>query len=511
MKNKTNLNRVISIILILFLTVFTLISCQSPNNNTTPTQSPSPDAQTPPDSEQAAQPEKSEFTPVEGADYGGYRFRILGSDGKATGTWQAAAISEIIAEEETGDPINDAFYKRNREIESLYNITFDIVPVTYPNRDDFAAKFTKAALAGDDLFDAAFVLGVSLPKILSRNNITFDLLTLTSLDFSKSWWDQNSVKSMSVGGKLNSVIGDVNLYSAFATVCVFAHKQLMQDYSVPNLYQLVREGKWTWDIMYDIMKSAVKDLNGDGIINKDDQVGLFMQHLHLYDSITSAGEYIAPKNEEDIPVFAPNMDKITAIADKLVPIFNDKNSAVESGAVTGYNNAFFDFIMPKFRDGEMMFHINQLMLSFELRNMEADFAILPLPKIDETQANYGSVISQWWSTFTVIPITCTDTDRTGNMLEAMGYYSQQYVMPAYYNITVTNKLMRDEDSIEMIEIMFKNRRYDLAYYYDWGSIQSVLTGVSSSGNPGTIVSQLEKAEPKINTAIQKTLDELIGK
>jgi len=101
------------------------------------------------------------------------------------------------------------------------------VPVTYPNRDDFANLFTRAVLAGDDLFDAAFVLGISLPRILSRNNMTYDLLTLPSLDLSKSWWDQNSVKSMSIGGKLNAVIGDVNLYSAFAAICVHANKQLM--------------------------------------------------------------------------------------------------------------------------------------------------------------------------------------------------------------------------------------------------------------------------------------------
>ena len=202
------------------------------------------------------------------------------------------------------------------------------------------------------------------------------------------------------------------------------------------------------------------------------------------------------------------MDKISAIANKLVPIFNDKSTTVDDSKVTGFNNPFFDFIMPKFRDGQIMFHINQLLLSFELRSMNTDFAILPLPKYDETQANYGSVISPWWSTFTVIPITCTDTGRTGVILEAMGYYSQKYVLPAYYDITVTNKLIRDDDSIEMMNIMFNNRQYDLSYYYDWGGLNSLITGVSSSGDPGKIVSTLEKNEPKINSAIQKTLTEL---
>jgi len=506
MKSKKTIKFTLSLLLLLFFTISTLISCQSSDNNTNnPTQSQSADGQISSVEEESNPPE---FTPVAGIDYGGYKFRILGYDGKAAAIWQVAAISEIIAEEEIGEPIHDAVYKRNREIEALYNIEFDIVPVTYPKRDDFADKFTKAVFAGDDNFDAAFVLGMSLPKILSRNNMTRNLSEIPSLDLSKSWWDQKSAEAMSIGGKVNAVIGDMNLYSAFSTLCVFANKQLMKEYAIENLYQSVRDGKWTWDVMYDIMKNVSKDLNGDGKIDKDDQVGLFMQYAHVQTAINCAGEFLTPKNSDDIPVFEPNMDKIAAIASKVIPIFHDNNATVPAEAISGFNNQFFDFIMPKFRDGEIMFLTDQLLLSFELRSMDADFAILPFPKYDENQANYGSMISSYWATFTVIPTTCTNVERTGNILEAMGYYSQKYVMPAYYDITVTNKLMRDDDSLEMMEFMFNNRQFDLAYFYEWGGINDILYNLSFSGKADTIVSQLEKNDGKIQKGIQKTLEEL---
>jgi len=214
-----------------------------------PTSQPPEGERTPPEGQGA----QSEFTPAENADYGGYTFRILGYDGAAKGIWQIAEISEIIAAEESGEPINDAIYRRNREVEALYNIEFGIVPVTYPNRGDFAAKFTKAVLAGEDLFDAAFLLGDSLPASLSKNNMCHDLMSIPSLDLSAGWWDQNSIKGMSIGGKVNAVIGDVNLYSATAPQAIFANKKLMQDNEVGDLYEMVREGKWTWDAMYDIM------------------------------------------------------------------------------------------------------------------------------------------------------------------------------------------------------------------------------------------------------------------
>ena len=495
------------LIFFIFLTAF-LAACADTDNNTGSVQ----ETQTgevlkeQPDTEQMpVQP--PEFTAAD-VDYEGYNFRILGYDGAAAGTWQAAAISEIIAEEETGDPINDATYKRNREIESLYNIEFGIVPVTYPNRGDFAAKFTRAVLAGEDLFDAVFLLGDSLSAALSRNNMVYDLHTVQTLDLSKSWWDQNSIKAMSINGKLSTAIGDMNLYSAFATVNIFANKQLMQDYSIDNLYQLVNDGKWTWDAMYEIMKLTADDLNGDGIIDHNDQVGLSTQHSYLYNAITSAGETMTPKDSDDIPSLAPNTEKISAIVSKIVPISQDKSTTINGDDITGYNNVFFDLLMPKFRQNEMMFFITQMMISFELRSMDADFAVLPLPKHDENQENYGTVIANSWGTYTVIPTTCTDTNRAGHILDAMGYYSQQYIMPAYYDVTVTNKIIRDDDSAEMMSIIFNNRNFDLAYLYNWGDISGMFFGISKSGNADTFISQLERNEPRINTAIQNTLDML---
>ncbi|MCL2813367.1 MAG: extracellular solute-binding protein [Oscillospiraceae bacterium] len=497
-----------AMILIFALALIFLISCSAPEKSVEQeNKGETGDISKTGDTEET----KPEFIPAEGTGYGGYKFTILGYDGKPTGTWQIAAISEIMAEQDTGEPLNDAVYKRNRDVEALYDIEFDIVPVTYPNRGDFAAKFTKAVLAGDDLFDAAFLLGDSLPAALSKKNTAFDLFSIPSLDLSKSWWDQNSVKAMSIGGRLSAVIGDVNLYSAIAPMAIFTNKKLMQDYSVGDLYQMVRDGKWTWDAMYGIAKQATKDLNGDGVIDKNDQVGFVTQYIYLQTAVTSAGEYLTPKNDEDIPVFEPNTERIAGIVDKVVPILKDKNTTVAAEDITaGYNNVFFDFIMPKFRDNEIMFHSNQLLFSFELRSMNADFAILPIPKYDENQKQYGAMVANAWATYTVIPVTCTDTERAGNVLSAMGYYSKQYVMPAYYDVTVTNKLIRDEDSMEMLDIILNNRILDLSYLYNWGEIGSLFGGISNSGKADTFVSQFEKAEAKINNAIQKTLDELEG-
>jgi len=497
----------VPIILLLVFAVlapFALLSCNSPETDASNGENDGSGQNRAPSEEQT---EKSEFEPVEGTDYAGYKFRVLDYDGSDKGLWQVMAICEMMAEEETGEPINDAIYKMNREVEALYNIDIGICP-TAIDPGDIATKFTKAVLSGDDLFDAAFLRGSSIPGALGTKNMAYDLLSIPSLDLSKSWWDQNSAKAMSIGGKLTAVIGDINFYSAIAPIAVYVNKKIVEDNDIGDLYKMTKEGKWTWDAMYGIAKICAKDLDGDGIMTKDDQVGLFMQYFQLQAAINSAGEYMTPKNEEDIPVFSPNMEKISGIAEKVVTFYNDKDTTVAAESITGYSNQFYEFMMPKFRDNQALFFVNQLLISFELRSMEADFAILPLPKYEESQPKYGSVVASWWGTYTVMPITCTDTERTANILGAMGYYAQKYVMPAYYDKTVTGKLLRDDEAAEMMDIIMKNRVFDLAELYNWGNINGVLNTVCASNKADTIVSQLEKSENAINKAIQKTLDQL---
>ena len=507
MKSKKTLKFALSLLLLLSFTILILISCQSSENNTNnPTQSQSPDGQTPSGGEESSPPE---FTPVEGANYGGTKFRILGYDGAVTDSWHFLSICEVVAEEENGNPINDSFYRRNKEVEALYNVEITLVPTQRGGND--VTMYTKTVLADSDEFDAAFMTGSSAIKALNQANMAYNLFDIPELDLSKSWWDQNAIKGLSIGNKITAAMGDVNFFASVTPMAIFANKQLMQEYAVENLYQAVRDGKWTWDLLHTIAKQTTKDLNGDGIIDKYDQIGLFAQSGHLYSAINCAGEIIAPKNSDDIPEFSPNLERLSAVADKVVPILNDKScSIMAENILAGYGNIFVELIMPKFRDGEVMFHVNQMMLNFELRNMEADFAILPFPKIDEKQEKYGSIILHGHTTYTIVPSTCKDTAKTANILQAMGYYSQKYVMPAYYDVTVTNKFLRDDDSAEMLDIILKNRVFDIEALYRWGDTTALFMNIAASGKPDTIVSQLESIKDKANSEIQKTLSELEG-
>jgi hypothetical protein len=99
---------------------------------------------------------------------------------------------------------------------------------------------------------------------------------------------------------------------------------------------------------------------------------------------------------------------------------------------------------------------------------------------------------------------------TGNVLEAMGYYSQQYVTPAFIETTVLGKSIRDDDSAKMVEMILDNQAYDIALLFNWGNISGMISNMEKDTGLG-LASEYAKIEPTIKAEMQKTMDELLDK
>jgi hypothetical protein len=142
------------------------------------------------------------------------------------------------------------------------------------------------------------------------------------------------------------------------------------------------------------------------------------------------------------------------------------------------------------------------------REMTADFGLLPHPKYDENQSQYLTFMIDTVPAFG-IPVTAKDPERTGRFMEAMTGVSAETIIPAYYNISLQGKFTRDEDSIEMLDIIRNGRVFDLSVLYNWaGYYNAIITyGCSRDGtNPATI---FERNEGRVVTAIQNTLDKYL--
>lgn len=124
-------------------------------------------------------------------------------------------------------------------------------------------------------------------------------------------------------------------------------------------------------------------------------------------------------------------------------------------------------IIPRtaFLEGRQLFWIEISHGIHELRQMDNNCGILPLPKYDEAQENQSSYYHGGWATTIIIPVTNTNLEMTGMLLEDMGYFSHTIVKPEFYDTLLKGKITRDDESADMLDIVFGNIHTDIGYIY----------------------------------------------
>ena len=425
----------------------------------------------------------------------GYQFRVL-TKGDTNVHWKS---KDIAATEENGDVINDAVYKRNMKIYDRFGV--EMVDIPSPNGTwDLTAPLRKSVMAASDDYDMVASGFNDAVKNLSTEGMLMELHNVPYMDLSKPWYDQNANEQLSIEGKLFATAGDMILMDNEATLCVLFNKKLAEDYALEGFYEMVKNGKWTIDKMTEFSKLTAKDLDGDGTIGEKDQWGNIGEPLNTYALMVACDAIAVKKNKDDVPVFDVQNEHfydaftkaVNLNRDDKVTMFCDNFKAADVWA---------DIIDPAFTEGRVLFNTAGLVRVTVFRAMETNFGILPLPKYDESQKEYNSMVSIGCANSIAIPTTA-NAERCGAVIEALSAESYYTLTPAYYDIVLKTKNARDDASSEMLDIIFDNRIFDIAYMFDWGGIIGSINGLTTDGKiSSTIDSKLKAAEKEL----EKTL------
>jgi len=379
-------------------------------------------------------------------------------------------------------------------------------PVDGMKRDQNNVEFRKLVMAGDASVDAGFIFGGNVDNIITEQGLVIDLNTISTLNTEASWWDQNEVEAFTYNGALNTLTGNISLYSTFAPIHFFYNKDIAEANSFDNMYDMVRAGTWTWDKVFEYSTMVARDLNGDNKMDQSDMYGTALQGGLLYEGLIASGGNYAKKNSKGEIELVLNSERTISVVEKIVPFLNDiKINSVANKYNSQYTNPYYEMHLPMFKNNQILFNWNQLLISFELRAMDADYGILPNPKFDEEQACYHTPISLSWATMLCVPTTNNRLDMTGHVLDALGYYSQQYVTAEFIDTTVRYKSLRDDDSAEMLEIVLANKTWDMAQMYNWGSIHSEFYNLGYKNNTN-FASMWAKIESQVTEEMKKSLE-----
>jgi len=438
----------------------------------------------------------------EGTDFEGYEFKVL-TKGTTNIHWKS---KDIAAEEQNGDPINDAVFERNMKVGEKYNFTVSDIPMK--NYGDWTGTISSVVLSGEHTYDMfAFDVGASIV-----NGYLYNLYDVPTLDLTQPYYDRTIIENLTIGDKLFSATGDMLIMDNDATLCVQFNKKLEADFGVAkalgeaSLYDVVNKGAWTLDALHSSAKLVASDLNGNGEVDYvGDLWGFQTEYSNYLTMLNGAGETLIKLDSDGYPVIAVDNDRAATVIDKIYAIQNDATSVICADIVaSNFTDVWGECMDVNFTEGRALFSMAGLVRVTHFRAMDIDFGVIPVPKYDEAQEGYHSNVSVYTSNFIALPSTTVNADRAGMIIEALSCESMYTLTPAYYDITLNGKAVRDEESSEMIDLILDTMVIDLGSYFKWGNL------VTAIRNSSTFASTLEAGRSTTEKAIDTTMEYILG-
>jgi len=438
------------------------------------------------------------YTPnFEIIDWQGKTFTFLCTD--ASGYSDYYETIDIYVEASIGEVFNDAVLLRNQVAEDKYNIEIKEI-----KSSNVRADTERAVRAGDDLYNAIFAITWE-GTALAQSGMLLDLNTLPNIDFSQPWWDPNVKNDLSIANKTYFMTGDISVMDDNCTMLFFFNKKLIQDYGLTDPYDLLRGNNWTIDEYAKLVKSVSRDLNGDGIMDQNDQFGNLMAFHYIQYMVQGAGMRYAELDRDGFPQITFMSERTTSAVSKLFDLYFDDTVCmfIQNLNPPGGMNEY-TYGRQLFTNDQFLFVLSQPLIFYEFRDMESEFGIMPIPKYDSNQDRYYSPVDTA-CTFLSVPITVESIDFTGYVLEAFAAESKNIVTPAYYEIMLKRKYTRDEESAEILDLISQSRLYDLGINYNWGGINEIIAS-SFQRNSTDIASAFERIENRVIQAAERTFE-----
>ena len=162
-----------------------------------------------------------------------------------------------------------------------------------------------------------------------------------------------------------------------------------------------------------------------------------------------------------------------------------------------------DTVHKAFIEGRELFYMCGLILNTSFRKMKDDMGILPIPKFDPAQDRYYHTVSQANSDVMCIPAGFSESelDDIGLLASARSRESKKLVTPAYMDVQLKYRDARDEESGEMLDIIFASRTFDVGSMYNWGGLLYDFMSLDTN-----VVSRFEADANAARTALEQAIE-----
>ncbi len=448
-------NRILSLVLTVLLVSLSLISCAGdPVVETPDTTQNSPDTTESTPVDETTVPAETEYPApeIDAVDYGGVDFRILVNEPRA----DMFPYSEIDYSEEMGDVVNDAIFKRNAQVTEKYKIN---IVTTDVSTGQGKAKFLSSINAGNDDFHIAAIRINDIISLASAGYLA-DANSLPYIDTDAPWYYQRLQNSVAIGEADYALMGYLNMRIFDTAGALFYNKNMVKTYELPDIEQLVFDGKFTLDQFYELCAKVGNDLNQDGKLDETDVLGLTSHPGNLLNYFVGAGGEFVSSDKDGIPTYVGINERNEAILTKVM------NIMLTEPAVLHQDSKLYKDYTGAFMADRSLFLSNGIYRIRDLAQQGANFGVLPLPKYDENQENYLIHIGAKLGTAIGIPHNSGSIEMVSAVVEDMMYLSYKYIYPAHIEKTMQLRFATDENSTKIVKLLFNSLSLELSTALD---------------------------------------------
>lgn len=415
----------------------------------------------------------------------------------------------VYDEEKEGNIINNAVQQRNNFLEDTYGITFEVTPAKYPN--ETIALLIQSNTDEYDLISESIdrlVLGVTENYYWSLDDY---------MNFSHPWWDAQAIETLTLGEQHYFLAGDALITDDDNTYLTLYNKDMYKTNSelaeYGDIYQIVREGKFTIDLYYEMCKK-VSQPDSSGLWSFNATYGNLSHAYGATIMMNGCGIATVVKNEDDELILNVGSESAVNAFGKVYELMSDRQNTQRAELIAGQspnNSSQYGFaeLAEMFQAGRGLFYntSSNSISNLKSANLDFEFGVLPIPKLNENQDNYCCSVNRYQSTALGIPTTVpvAEIPRIVFALQALGFYNAE-VIRAYYQTTLQLQAITADDDAEMLDIVYNNRFYDIGAIFTWGSLLNLYGNVIADSNSNTLTSKWESMEGAVESAMQATID-----
>lgn len=437
---KQCMKKIISALFCVLFITFYPVACQKDGNDETQTLQETQTAQENIETEAKVTDELPD-----GLDYEGYSFNILTYNGGNTGYYAHYYVPNI----EDASVVSDAAFKRNQAVEDRLNCLIACEEHSDSSGKGVVKLIEQSVMSGDDIYDIGEIHIADTIASLFASGYLYNYRNMDYINFEKPYYTQNFNELFNINSKQYVLSGSF-VNAGNMPLFIYFNKDMMANLGRETPYDIVFEGNWTFVKYMEYCTNVYSDIDGkEGATSGDMYASADITYVYSY---FMSGFNINTVTEDDNGELMPYLydEKIYKALEMLNDLYWNNESVTHTNA--------------SFSGGNVLFFTN-LSAHDAMREIDTfDFGILPFPKYDDNQENY---VGYTPVSYSVTPAIIGDPERTGAILEALNAGSYSTTRPAFVEVYIQQKILRDDSSIEVYNMLCENQFIEFTRYMNF--------------------------------------------